>query len=126
MINLRKSKLISLFLAFLLVANSSFALEILTHDAHQHSEIAGMHAGHDMTIAAMGMMEQEGDELAHYEPANHSGEDCICDEICCLNTVDFGTLLLENNPIPDEPGQSVSASNYQSISLDLLLPPPTR
>lgn len=117
---LRLMKTLSTFLILLLLSNSSLALEVLTHDSHQHAappmEPHEMHAMHEMS---------EPQTPADTAGGAHGGEDCICDDICCFSSIDFG-LALNGAHVPlDGDGLVTNPNFYRSISLDLFLPPPT-
>ena len=124
MYQLKFLKNMSVFLIVLLLVNSSFALEILTHGSHQHDAAQiGQHETH--SIPAMAVMGQTAEQPASYDSVNVSADDCLCDDICCVSSVGFG-LGVSGNPIPSL-GQSLPGNPnfYSSVSLDLLLPPPT-
>lgn len=107
---------LALSLIFLLLANSSMAVESAVHDGHEHGESA-------MPILQM----DHGDSSqlpAHAESADHKQEDCICDDLCCLSNYELGSLSLVTDiprPVSNNP---VLVNLYQSIALDLVLPPP--
>lgn len=121
-----RHQLLSLFLVFMFFVNNSYALEIVIHDAHQHAESAAMHSGDDIADAQMETAGQlKLHDTGHSANELDADEDCLCDEICCLSSVDMGMPVLANNSVPDDPGKAIDLSLYKSISLDLLLPPPT-
>ncbi len=102
------------FLILLLLANASQAVEVMTHDAHDHG------AAPAMTDAAM---------HGHGSASDHDGqaqnpEDCFCEDICCVSSV--GSLLSAvNGPIEQSDELLIRPRNlYQSPIQDLLLPPP--
>mgnify|MGYP000079352192 CR=1 FL=1 len=111
---------LSAFLILLLLFNSSLALEVLIHDSHQHAAVEadqqgvhGMHGSADVV------------EPAEAADGAHDAEDCLCDDICCLSSIDFG-LALNGHDLPLDGDSPVTNPNfYRSISLDLFLPPPT-
>ncbi|MDD9958519.1 MAG: hypothetical protein OXU66_06210 [Gammaproteobacteria bacterium] len=113
----------------LLVSNSSFALEILTHEAHQHTGpavTADLHVDLEMNMLNHDSMDASLiPESSLDDHVSHGDDDCICDEICCLSSVDFGMQVLTDTSSPGDIGKPVDLSLYISISLDLLLPPPT-
>ncbi|MED5530555.1 MAG: hypothetical protein VYA99_09390 [Pseudomonadota bacterium] len=117
---------LTLFLALVLLSNSSLALEILTHDSHQHLEVANAHDGHEMRSSEMEMQLYTSGQNTSYHQYQHDEEGCVCDEICCLSSVDIGTYSLENQRISKEPDHSAVSCHYRSIIPDLFLPPPTR
>ena len=122
MTHLRLLKRLSVFLVLLLLANSSLALEVLTHDAHQHADsYSGELAGHAMH----GM--PEADQLSSTNQASAQGrDDCICDDICCLTSIDLGLATLDEQFVSEGESQAINPNFYLSVSLDLFLPPPTR
>lgn len=122
MSQLRHLKRLSVFLVLLLLSNSSLALEILTHDAHQHAEIQ---VGEPNAHATHGMADEGGHNQAA-EAATHGGDDCICDDICCLSSIDLGLGVIDDHPPSQGENQFAPSNFYSSISLDLFLPPPTR
>ena len=117
---------LTLFLALVLLSNSSLALEILTHDSHQHLEVANAHDGHEMRSSEMEMQLYTSGQNTSYHQYQHDEEGCVCDEICCLSSVDISTYLLNNQSILEGSHKSVLPCHYRSIILNLSLPPPTR
>jgi hypothetical protein len=125
------------FLILLMLSNSSLALEVLTHESHGHSDRSttammteqtqsGHHAqqsGHGHGDVHAGMANPTVDAESTPEQLAH-GEDCICDDICCVSSVTFAVPDL----VAPHPGDAMNKLHafafYQSISLDLLLPPP--
>tara|TARA_B110000444_G_scaffold255400_1_gene289712 strand:+ start:820 stop:1119 length:300 start_codon:yes stop_codon:yes gene_type:complete len=98
------------------------ALEVLTHASHQHADTAlsqhEMHSADGMSDVQM--------QVSSVDGMKHGSGDCVCDDICCLSSIDLG-LVVNDDPLPLV--ASVLAINpnfYRSISLDLFLPPPTR
>jgi len=115
---LRQLHRVSIILSVLLLSNSSLALEILTHDAHQHGgAISQQHEMHDVH----GM----DSEMSHASEAVHGSDDCICDDICCVSSIDFGLGNGEHEPPAANAGLSLAPNFYRSIAIELLLPPPT-
>lgn len=57
---------------------------------------------------------------------SHEGEDCVCDDLCCLSTVSLFDSSIDSKITLADNQLVKPAQFYQSISLDLLLPPPTR
>lgn len=111
---------LSIFLILLLFSNSTLALEVLTHDSHQHASVqAEQHTLHGMHAVS------DYSQQAEFAGSAHDTEDCICDDICCVSTIDFG-LALNGHQLPlDGGGLVINPNFYRSISLDLFLPPPT-
>jgi hypothetical protein len=120
--HLRVLNKLSVFLIVLLLSNSSLALEVLTHDSHQHTDPQmsqhEMHSGHDMSDAQS--------PASKVSNMGHGAEDCVCDDICCVSSVDFGLTVSDNHP-PFVGSDLIPNSNfYSSVSLDLFVPPPNR
>lgn len=56
---------------------------------------------------------------------DHGDDDCVCDDICCVSSVQFACAG-SDSIYPGMLGSDAPIDNlYQSISLDLVLPPPT-
>ena len=112
-------KKLSLLLVLLMLSNSSLALEILTHDSHQHADAQiaqhEMHEMHEMM-----------DENSAVQMFDHGSDECICDDICCVSSIDFGRSINADQLPPVARGSIANPNFYRSISIDLLLPPPTR
>jgi len=121
--NMKKSRanIIVSLLVFLLLGNNSLALEVMVHDAHIHGALLSVDENpmldvlHDRNIASSSTDIFE----------SSVGEDCICDEICCLGTIDVTLPDVEKTPPFSVEKSTFRKNYYQSISLDLLLPPPT-
>ena len=126
MLKLLNHNWLTIFLALLLLSNSSLALEILTHDSHQHSEVANAHDGHEMPSSEMEIERYANGQNTSYDQYQHDEEDCVCDEICCSSSVDISAYLLNNQCVLEGSDKSVLPCHYRSIILDLFLPPPTR
>ncbi|MCI5105664.1 MAG: hypothetical protein MRY76_03000 [Pseudomonadales bacterium] len=112
---------LALALIFLLLASSSMALESAVHDAHGHDKSMAAHAmsadGQHGELSGM-------DHSMHGALSAEQSEDCFCDELCCLSSFDLGSFSLPS-PAPQHDGSAVPfADLYQSIALDLVLPPP--
>ena len=110
-------------LIMLLLTNSSMALESITHEGHEHAASSGNEshsmASHDASHAASTMDSTN--------PAMEQGDkDCLCDDICCVSSVGFGSISSQRQSLPNQSSSSRFSNHYQSIALDLLLPPPTR
>ena len=119
-------------LVLLLISNSSLALEILTHDGHNHGQAVSEyqpamdpHSHHHDALAVGDHQHGSLQHGGHPGTAADNGEDdCICDEICCLTTADFG-IGASGDHFPEAVAADRRPSaRYTSISLDLLLPPP--
>lgn len=112
-----------MLLLLLLVANSSLALEIVTHDRHGHGQII---------LSDVSDVYEVGSVHGHH-PGQATGtesgtqdDQCFCDELCCFSPVGFVAPLAAGvNPHAISHSETLPA-HYKSISLDLLLPPPTR
>ena len=126
MLKLLNHNWLTLFLTLLLFSNNSFALEILTHDSHQHLAVANAHDGHEMPSPEMEIERPTNGQNASYDQYQHDEKDCVCDEICCLSSVDISAYLLNNQSILEGSHKSVLPCHYRSIILNLSLPPPTR
>jgi len=105
-----------------MLSNSSLALEIITHDGHQHgAESSAVEMHHATVPGAMPDMFKTSSAM----PAmDHSDEDCICDEICCVSSI----LIASGGSEAIHPSMADSDLDrddfYQSIALNLLLHPP--
>jgi hypothetical protein len=110
-------------LIFLLVANGSQALEIVTHDSHGHGEIVAMDIG-DTPEARSAHSHNLNQVSGEYSQVQN--DECFCDDICCFSSIGFVTPLTAGaNPHAASVSETLP-EHYQSVSLDLLLPPPTR
>ena len=99
----------------LLLSNSSLALEIATHDNHQHGEHQQMHDMSEVLPIGLDFLE-----------SSHNTDDCLCDDICCVSSVGFSTVVYTCVQFGLFDKNADSCNLYQSVNLDLLLPPPTR
>ncbi|MBL4821234.1 MAG: hypothetical protein JKY98_09655 [Gammaproteobacteria bacterium] len=123
----------SLFLLLIMFANSSYALENITHNTHDHGsndgssfmvspEQTGSTCNHQRTPLAPGFGDTPGTAEQHHD--SNVGEDCVCDEISGASSIGFVNTgpasfdLSSLNPV-------LNINLYQSISLDLILLPPT-
>jgi len=101
-----------------MLSNSSLALEILVHDNHQHGEEMQMHA----------MSHEHGDmhsfSIDQNMDTNHSNEDCLCDDICCVSSAENSSIEMSVDTFNLKDDSQKLRNLYQSIELDLLLPPP--
>lgn len=112
-----------MLLILLLVANSSQALETLTHDSHGHENAAAMGVAIDSS-AGMTSHGHHPDQAATDNPQAQDDE-CFCDEICCVSSVGFGAPITAGTSPQTSALNERLLNHYQSVSLDLLLPPPT-
>ena len=126
MLKLLNHNWLTIFLTLLLLSNNSLALEILTHDSHQHLAVANAHDGHEMPSPEMEIERHTNGQNASYDQYQHDEKDCVCDEICCLSSVDISAYLLNNQSILEGSHKSVLPCHYRSIIPELFLPPPTR
>ena len=114
-------------LIFLLIASSSQAAEIVTHDSHGHGSTYERTVLHGLDSPAHPEKSTHNHSPSHNQPESADGqnEDCFCADICCFSSVDLGVPLTAGaSPQVNLPsGKPVSL--YQSVSLDLFLPPPT-
>jgi hypothetical protein len=117
----RSLKKLCALMTLLLIANSSQALEIITHDSHAHESAVTMELN-DHTPAP-----DNHHPGAHYaDNSEAQDEECICDEICCVSSVGFGSVVAAGlSPETDSFNEKLF-NHYQSVSLDQFLPPPTR
>ncbi len=107
-------------LVMLLLVNSSYALELLTHQGHGHSALSDSYG--EMTE----YHSHQHDMVEADSASGDAAQDCFCDEICCVSFADFGNAV-GSAAMHAFRNSAVSApDNYQSIYLDLFLPPPTR
>lgn len=92
-------------------------MEVLIHENHQHGE-AQVH--YEMPV-------MEHDHAIHQqqENINHAEESCLCDDICCVSSAENSAISVANDDLVLEDNQQKLRNLYQSIKLDLLLPPPT-
>jgi len=117
---------LSVFLTLLLLADSTLALEITTHENMSHMAtlpVAMQHDGPPPMIAAHKQISEP--DLAILDVSEQT-EECICDELCCvssLNLINSSAGLLLGHL---KTSGSLQALLYQSINLDLLRPPPIR
>ena len=124
---LRSFSSLCALLVLLLIANSSQALEVLAHGSHGHDSVS-----HEslITMDIAQDLTENCDSCDHHasHPQNNTQpehDDCFCDELCSLSSLGFGSALL-NGPMPASASVNGRLPDYyQSISLDLLLPPPT-
>ena len=121
-----------------MLSNSSLALEIITHDGHQHDgESAAVEMHDSFDVSAHNFVAH--DFTAHNSPAHggisdsmsvmptmdHGAEDCVCDDICCVSSIEFASAgNLTIHPFMAD-SDLYRINHYQSIALELLLPPPT-
>ena len=126
MLKLLNHNWLTIFLTLLLLSNNSLALEILTHDSHQHLAVANAHGGHEMPSPETEIERSANVQNASYDQYQHDEKDCVCDEICCLSSVDISAYLRNNQSILEGSHKSVLPCHYRSIILNLSLPPPTR
>ena len=132
---------VGLILILLMLSNNSLALEIFTHDGHQHDTesaavamLGTLHSLHSLhspdtfdtsNIKAHGWIIDSLESMSTMPAMDHGDEDCVCDDICCASAIEFGSAD-SNNLHPGIADSDPDLDNlYQSISLELLLPPPT-
>lgn len=110
----------------LLLANSSFALEVITHDGHGHSESVAELEMSEMDSHVNHEIDSQFNHTGHDQATvGQADDDCICDEICCVSSTDFGSAVTAGQH-PDFNSTYQKLSDlYASVSLDLLLQPPT-
>lgn len=64
------------------------------------------------------------DHSMHGALSAEQSEDCLCDELCCLSSFDLGSFTLSSPAPQHDENAAPFADLYQSIALDLVLPPP--
>ena len=109
-------------LVILLLGNSSMALETITHQGHQYATTME-HAMYDLdshdSVQPLVVL------LPFTSVMIDSDEDCVCDDICCVSSVQFVAVVTrDKHPGPGDSGLD-RINLYQSIKLDLAVPPPT-
>ncbi|PCJ24877.1 MAG: hypothetical protein COA96_08570 [SAR86 cluster bacterium] len=110
------------FLVFLLFSNSALALEFVAHDTHGANVVHETHSSQDQS---MSMPLDQLDSTLNVVSIDQLDEECVCEDICCVSTVEFGADT-GSESIPDFDGNASRQMNfYQSVALDLILPPPT-
>lgn len=105
-----------------MLSNSSLALEIITHDGHQH----GAESSAVETLDASSHTEMDASLAMSAMPTiEHGSEDCVCDDICCGSSIAF--VSSDSAVIYPRIAESDLDRDdlYQSIALSLLLHPPT-
>lgn len=112
----RQRSVLAGFLILLLLSNSSMALENAIHQSHEHI---------DTLTAAMSMLGAETQlHSGSMDSLQSVAVDCLCDDICCVSSPQFVSAPAS----AIDPGIGNDDFNaddlYQSIALDLLLPPP--
>jgi hypothetical protein len=126
---LHKNKTLIGFFILLMLSNSTLALEAIIHDNHVHGEVV---SAQDLDFARNGPTETQVLHQTHQTESSmdqsqqvHAGEDCICDDICCASTVGF-SISDAATALPGPNDNALVRTNlYQSVSLDLLLQPPS-
>lgn len=123
MTNLRIKKSLSdrsrtaVLLILLMLSNSSLALEVLIHENHQHGEV--------QALSEMEAMDHDHGNHQIPEDLNQAEENCLCDDICCVSSAENSAFPYSSDDLTLEDNQHKLRNLYQSIKLDLLLPPPT-
>jgi|TARA_B100000959_G_scaffold38544_1_gene37589 hypothetical protein len=119
---LKIHKRLCAFLVILLLGNSSLALETITHQGHQHATTME-HATYD--IDSHDSVQPLVVPLPFTSVMIDGDEDCVCDDICCVSSVQFvAAVTRDKHPGPVDSGLH-RIDLYQSIKLDLAVPPPT-
>ena len=115
-----KRKSVGIFLFMLMLSNSSLALEIFTHDGHQHDSASTAAAMQDANLHS-----GTPDSLTVMPSMDHGNGDCVCDDICCVGLIEFSSANSDaiHSGIAD--ANLFRDNLYQSIALSLLLHPPT-
>jgi hypothetical protein len=123
----KRSQWLSIFLAFVLLATSNgLALGAASHDhkaAHPASsspmatEPEQAHHAHQAASTSA--------HAQHHDTANSdSAEECVCDEVCCVSYASFDTSNSHTVAVLHDSNSPIDAGYYQSIALDLHIPPP--
>ncbi len=103
---------VALLLIALLLANSSYALEIIAHDSHAHDPV-----GHAME------MDMTAGETMTTDTAG--SDDCLCDEICCLSSMNLTAADTGSQSLVSVSCKAGRPDLYQSVFLDPYTEPPT-
>jgi uncharacterized protein involved in copper resistance len=112
---------LALALILLLLASSSMALESAVHGAHAHEKSMPVH---EMTGDGQHGDMSGMDHSMHESLSADQNEDCLCDELCCLSSFDLGSFSLPPHTPRHDENAALLSDLYQSIALDLVLPPP--
>jgi len=126
---LHKNKTLIGFFILLVLANSSLAGDAASHDDHDHGDVASSHGSisahaEAVTLAVLhkaAQAENAGDHAVHA----HDGEDCFCDDVCCASSIGFSMTGSADNLLVSDNKLALRVNLYQSVSLDLLLQPPS-
>lgn len=124
-----KNKALIGFFILLVLANSSLAVGAASHDDHDQGEVAGSHgsiSGHNGAVR-LAVLHQAAqvENAGEFSVPAHDGEDCFCDDICCASSIGFSmTTTADKLPVSDTKAPR-RVNLYQSVSLDLLLQPPS-
>ena len=126
---MHKNKTLIGFFILLVLANSSLAGDAASHDDHDHGEVASSHGSISAHAgaASLELLHQaaQAENAGDHPVQAHDGEDCFCDDICCASSIGFSmTGSAENLPVSDN-RSALRVNLYQSVSLDLLLQPPS-
>lgn len=120
----KRSQWLSIFLAFVLLATSNgLAFGAANHDhktAH-HVAASSMDTQTDHSHHA-----HQASSTSEQEQATNSdsAEDCVCDEICSVSYASFATSNSHTIAVLHDSHSPTSFGYYQSIALDLHIPPP--
>ncbi|MBT8147049.1 MAG: hypothetical protein KJN90_09360 [Gammaproteobacteria bacterium] len=136
---MRSLKSVCSLLIFLLIVSSSQAAEIVTHDSHGH-ESANETANESANVGVTESIElnvsdhhNQPEKSAHNHspsqnqsgPADGQNDECFCADICCFSSIDLGVPLAAGTSPQAILPNGKPVSLYQSVALDLFLPPPT-
>ena len=124
-----KNKTLIGFFILLVLANSSLAVGAASHDDHDHGEVASSHGWISAHAGAVSLavlhQAAQLENAGEFSMQAHDGEDCFCDGICCASSIGFSmTTTADNLPVSDNKS-ALRINLYQSVSLDLLLQPPS-
>lgn len=119
-----RSSWLSVFLAFVLLATSNglaFAAASHDHNAAHTIVASSMATEHDHSHHA-----HQASITSEQEQAtiSDSAQDCVCDEICCVSYASFATSNSHTIAVLHDSHSPMSFAHYQSIALDLYIPPP--
>lgn len=112
-----------------MLANSSLAGDAASHDDHDHGEVASGHVSISAHAGAVSLallhQAAQAENAGDHPVQAHAGEDCFCDDVCCASSIGFSmTGSADNLPVSGNKS-ALRVNLYQSVSLDLLLQPPS-
>lgn len=130
---LRKSPFNFILVLLLVFANSGVASETNNHGhdlGTHHSNSLGVDAhysdhsslGHSMHAAGSMV---DIDTGAINQGAETDSDDCACDELCCVSSLNVLDSSTAANALPADLNSLFTRPAYQSVTLSLPVPPPT-